>query len=164
MATPGGPQTSKTRLIPGLWREPHFYQGRFTTHDSVGRVRKILPYSRPPRQNSAAHKGGKNHNKMWFAPKSSQVLRVWHEMSLWRSLMDLPAASRLMAYLLPRALTDILFAREVYLRLTKASKGLPIIWPSKKKRLRPGERQQLGFGTAAWTTQLTGDTFSSSCI
>lgn len=27
---------------------------------------------------------------MWFAPKSSQVLRVWHETSLWKSWMDLP--------------------------------------------------------------------------
>ncbi len=37
---------------------------------------------------------------MWFAPKSSQVLRVWHETSLWRSWMDLPEAlCLLMAYL-----------------------------------------------------------------
>lgn len=42
---------------------------------------------------------------MWFAPKSSQVLRVWHETSLWKSWMDLPEVlCLLMAYLsLPSA-------------------------------------------------------------
>lgn len=80
-----------------------------------------------PSQNITVHKRGREkYNKMWFAPKSSQVLGVWRKASLCRSWTDLPQVPRLlMAYLLssPSATSSyqtFLFTREVYLRLGEA--------------------------------------------